>query len=61
MFNTLNVQKFYFKKVVQNFEIKRVKGAPKGHLFTPLLTEHFSVLHKWTVNRETNLMNLIKL
>ena len=26
----------YFEKIVQNFELKRVEGAPKGHLFTPL-------------------------
>ena len=25
----------YFGEVVQNFELKRVRGAPKGHLFAP--------------------------
>ena len=28
----------YFKKIVQNFELKRVGGAPKSHLFAPLFT-----------------------
>jgi hypothetical protein len=28
--------RFYFRKVVQIFEIKRVGGAPKGHPFAPL-------------------------
>jgi len=27
----------YFREVVQNFKLKRVGGAPKGHLFAPLL------------------------
>ena len=28
---------FYFEKIVQNFELKSVGGAPKDHLFAPLV------------------------
>ena len=28
----------YFGEVVQNFELKRVGGAPKGRPFAPLVT-----------------------
>jgi len=28
--------KSHLEKVVQNFELKRVGGAPKDHLFAPL-------------------------
>jgi len=27
---------FYFKKLMQNFELKRVRGVPKGHPLAPL-------------------------
>ena len=26
---------FHFRKIVQNIELKRVRGAPKGHPFAP--------------------------
>jgi len=32
--------KFYFRKVVQIFEIKRVRGVFKGHQFTPLIRRY---------------------
>ena len=34
--------KSYFGEVVQNFELKRVGGAPKGHQLTPLMKKQFS-------------------
>ena len=31
------------EEVVQNFEIKRVEGAPKGHLFAPLIPQLWTI------------------
>ena len=35
---------FHFRKIVQNIELKRVKGAPKGHPFAPLVTNELAAL-----------------
>ena len=35
--------KSYFGEVVQNFELKSVGGASKGHQLTPLMKSNFQV------------------
>ena len=37
----------YFGNVVQNFELKRVGGAPKGHLFAPLWSIFVVAFFNW--------------
>ena len=34
---------FHSEVVVQNFEIKRVEGAPKDHLFAPLIPQLWTI------------------
>ena len=34
----------YFKEVVQNFELKRVGGGPKGHQFAPIFFIIISIM-----------------
>ena len=43
-----------FEELVQNFELKRVGGAPKGHLFAPLvlaLREGLALAKDLSLNR----------
>ena len=45
---------FYFRKVVQNFELKKIGGAPKGHSFAPLkdpLVQQCVWLHSKHISR----------
>jgi len=34
---------FYFEKLIQYFELKRVGGTPKGYPFSPLILEVLSL------------------
>ena len=43
---------FYFEKVVQNFKLKRIGGAPKGHLFIVCIPRHLLYIRSEFLNKD---------